>query len=78
MNWTEAVAMMQEGFVMQRAGEQAFHKDGQILERGEEPCMLAHAWTVDEKPVLVFCGAISRKLFVPGSEHTGALDWEAA
>ena len=47
-----------------------------IMESGQEGCRLMHAWTVDEKPVLVFMGSSSKCLFVPDDEHRAATDWE--
>jgi hypothetical protein len=47
-----------------------------ILESGQEGCRLMHAWTVDEKPVMVFMGSSSKCLFVPDDEHRTATDWE--
>ena len=80
MNWAEAVTAMQAGHQVQRASEQ--HRaligdsDGvPIYECGQEPCLLAHAWTADEQPALVFRGARSGELFVPDSEHRNACDW---
>ncbi|MES1979602.1 MAG: hypothetical protein V4451_16290 [Pseudomonadota bacterium] len=46
-----------------------------IFESGQEGCKLMHAWTVDEKPVLVFMGSGSKCLFVPDDEDRGATDW---
>lgn len=83
MNWSEAVAAMKVGKPVQRASEQTRkligHSDGiPIYECGEEACMLAHAWTDDERPVMVFRGVGSGQLFVPESEHREATDWVIA
>ena len=80
MNWTQAVAAMKTGKRVQRASQQRrtllSANDGTpVFECGTEPCLLAHAWTDDEKPVLVFRGAESGVLFVPDSEDRGATDW---
>lgn len=80
MNWTEAVAAMKTGKHVQRASEQTRNLIGStdgvpIYECGEEACLLAHAWTDDERPVMVFRGAGSGQLFVPDSEHREANDW---
>ncbi len=47
-----------------------------VIESGQEGCRLMHAWTVDEKPALVFMGSSSKCLFVPEDEHRNATDWE--
>lgn len=47
-----------------------------VWESGQEGCRLMHAWTVEEKPALVFMGSSSKCLFVPEDEHRNATDWE--
>lgn len=46
-----------------------------IFESGQEDCKLMHAWTVDEKPVVIFMGSSSKCLFVPEHEDRSATDW---
>jgi hypothetical protein len=77
MNWNEAVEAMKRGEKVMRMADCGVCKIGEadIRELGMEPAMLAHAWTVDEKPALVFMGAFSKALFVPGSDHRAATDW---
>lgn len=79
MNWHDAVIAMLNGAHVQRESQQK-----QILvrrypipvyESGEEPCMLAHAWTHEETAVRVFQGASTKVLFVPEAVHLGATDW---
>lgn len=85
--WALAVAAMKRGAIVRRASEcfsrmiapenDAEHEwsAAAIYETGQEGCYLAHAWTVDEKAVLVFMGASSKTLFVPDEDHTSANDW---
>ena len=80
MNWTEAVAAMKGGNQVQRASEQGSKPLSEnsgvpIYKCGEEPCLLAHAWSADDRPVTVFRGANSGVLFVPDFEHRDAIDW---
>ncbi len=76
MNWLEAIEVMRSGANVQRRSEQTRKQISPgVWECGEEPCMLAHAWTVDERPVLVFRGADSGVLFVPDSDDREATDW---
>ena len=80
MNWIEAVEAMRTGKHVQRASESGRKlvglRDGvPIYECGMEPCFLAHAWSDEQRPVLVFCGSGSKALFVPGGEHADATDW---
>jgi hypothetical protein len=77
MNWDEAVEAMKRGEKVMRLADCGVSKIGEadIREIGMEPAMLAHAWTVDEKPALVFMGAFSKALFVPDSDHRTATDW---
>lgn len=46
-----------------------------VIETGQEGCYLMHAWTDEERPVRIFCGASSKCPFVPDDEHRGATDW---
>lgn len=41
-----------------------------------EPIFLAAAWSVEDEPVLVFCGLYSKTMFVPDDAHRAAIDWE--
>lgn len=80
MNWNEAVSAMRLGKRVQRESERRHEPIGSICglmvyESGQEPVMLAHAWTADERPVMVFRGAESGVLFVPDAEHRMADDW---
>lgn len=80
MNWTEAVTAMKAGQRVQRASEQGRklldeNAGTPIYECGQEPCMLAHAWSAGEQAVMVFRGVHSGELFVPESEHREAEDW---
>lgn len=81
MNWSDAIEAMKRGHQVRRVSEQYRRPFGgadgvPIFECGEEPAMLAHAWTYDERPVMVFRGAMSGALFVPDSDHREATDWE--
>lgn len=79
MNWNDAVQAMLAGAAVQRQSDQ----DCRLVEAGpvpihdmgREPCMLAHAWTHDEKPVRVFLGAWSKALYVPETDDMDAEDW---
>lgn len=80
MNWLEAVTAMKSGQRVQRASEQgrkliSENSGVPIYECGQEPSLLAHAWSADEQAVMVFRGAHSGELFVPDSEHREANDW---
>ncbi len=46
-----------------------------IYECGAEPCFLAHAWTDDGRPVMVFVGSCSKAHFVPETDDMAATDW---
>lgn len=89
MNWDEAVAKMKAGYAVRRASESIAKiidpgrpdlsggmEHARVVETGKEGCRLMHAWTVDERPVLVFMGSGSKCLFVPDDEDRGATDWE--
>lgn len=87
MNWNQAVELMKLGNAVRRksesvltlidaGGENDDMDDAPIYESGQEGCRLMHAWTVDEKPALVFMGSGSKCLFVPEDEHRNATDWE--
>lgn len=76
MNWNEAVEAMRRGKVVRRVSESVRTKIApDIIETGREPTMLAHAWTVDEQPALIFQGAWTKVLFVPDSDCREATDW---
>lgn len=79
MNWAEAVQAMLAGAAVQRKSDQDCRlvEAGPvpIVDIGREPCMLAHAWTHDEKPVRVFIGAWSKALYVPETDDMDATDW---
>jgi hypothetical protein len=82
VNWTEAVECMRAGARVRLKSEMwrkvidaGDDMNPGIVECGMEGCILAHAWTDDEKPVLVFRGADSGQLFVPEDEHRTATDW---
>jgi hypothetical protein len=82
MNWQEAVECMRAGASVRRKSEmwrkvieQGDDLSPGIVETGQEGCILAHAWTDDERPVLVFRGTESKQLFVPEDEHRSATDW---
>lgn len=87
MNWEQAVQAMREGHTVSRLSH---HKKELIREADEslpgiqgapiyfvcgESARLMHAWTVDDRPALVFMGYPSRCLFVPDDEHRTATDW---
>lgn len=85
MNWTEAVAAMQAGALVQRETEttvyQAIEDEGfsantlPIFVGGVEPIRLAVAYTDRGDFVRIFQGAGSRVLFEPTDEHMQATDW---
>lgn len=82
MNWANAVEAMRRGEYVRRACEMYLRlvehggeEAPSIYESGQEGCYLAHAWTVDDKPALVFMGASSNTPFVPEGEHMDAVDW---
>ena len=80
MNWGEAVTAMRNGDCVQRLCDQSNtligHSHGvPVYQGGQEPMRLAHAWTGEETPVMIFQGACSRCLFVPDSDHRNAKDW---
>ena len=80
MNWHDAVSAMLAGKHVQRASEQGRkliddNAGVPIYECGQEPCLLAHAWSADEQAVRVFRGTYSGELFVPDFEHREAKDW---
>lgn len=87
MTWAQAVEAMKRGAIVRRACDcySILVDEGDpdsddirrfpVYESGQEGCFLAHAWTVDEKPALVFMGVSSKCLFVPEFEHTSAVDW---
>ena len=80
MTWDEAVTVMRRGGIVRRVSESVrkLIDDGggiPIFEAGTEPCKLAHAWTVDEKPVQVYMGAWSKEMLMPCDEMRGATDW---
>jgi hypothetical protein len=67
---------MRAGRMVRRVSEAVRSKvDDDIYEEGEEPMMLAHAWTAEDRPALIFMGAYSKCLFVPESDHRDATDW---
>lgn len=83
MNWQKAVQAMRAGQTVVRRSEQYCRLidsgefgDLPVYETGREGYRLMHAWTVDEKPVQVFVGSVSRCLYVPGDEDLTANDWE--
>ena len=76
MNWHEAVQAMRAGGIVRKQSEMWRKQlSDRISESGAEGCYLAHAWSADEKPALVFMGAISRCLFVPDDDDRKAMDW---
>lgn len=76
MNWSEAVEAMRAGHIVRRRSEMWQKRlADNIVESGEEGCRLMHAWSADEKPVLVFFGAGSKSHFVPDDVHRSAVDW---
>lgn len=77
MNWIEAVEAMRVGKTVRRKSESWQRQlSDDIVESGEEGCRLMHAWTVEDKPALVFVGACSKAHFVPDDGHRSATDWE--
>lgn len=83
MNWDQAIVAMMGGAMVRRqrdCWERVLERcevsgDPIIVEQGTEGCILAHAWTHDNKPVRVLMGAESKALFVPDSDHLAAQDW---
>jgi hypothetical protein len=76
MPWSDAVAAMRAGHDVRRLGEAK--EEGLaagVTFVGAEPIRLAAAWSTDDTPCLVFVGAWSRVLFVPGDEDRAATDW---
>ena len=47
-----------------------------VIDAGTEGCVLLHAWTVEEKPAMIFIGSTSRYPFVPSDEDRESTDWE--
>jgi hypothetical protein len=80
MNWPEAIEAMKAGKHVRRKVD-AVHGERwvngvKVRYFGEEAMCLRAAWTVDNRPVMVFAGAESRCLFVPEARHIEATDWE--
>lgn len=83
MNWAEAVQTMRKGQPVHRTSQVWRVQVGEagglpVFDCGREACMLAAAWTDDERPVMVFRGAESGVLFVPDDEDRAAEDWATA
>ncbi len=88
MNWSDAIELMRAGHAVRRKSESYARvidpgrpdlqgiEHAPIIESGQEGCRLMHAWTVDEKPALVFMGSGSKCLFVPDDVDRAAIDWE--
>lgn len=83
MDWCSAVDLMCNGAHVRRVIDNGRN----ILSAGDnlnppiyvmshEPIFLAAAWSVEDKPVLVFCGLYSKTTFVPDDAHRAAIDWE--
>jgi hypothetical protein len=91
LNWQQAVEAMRAGRYVRQASQMYLRcieptsegddEDGHpwsaagIYESGQEGYYLAHAWSHDDKPVLVFMGASSKMPFVPEGDHFEATDW---
>lgn len=87
MTWAEAIEAMKRGSYVRQKSQMyrrditnemkhpEEYEDCRVVESGEEGCFLAAAWTVDNRPVLVFMGASSRYPFIPEPHHMEATDW---
>ena len=81
MNWPDALAAMRAGHAVRRASLSCYRPisspddETVIIYAGTEPLMLAAAWTVDDRPVFVFRGAMSGVLHIPDDEDRAATDW---
>ena len=79
MNWGAAVLAMRKGYVVRRRPHvvETSEIDGMtvVFRESDEGIRLMYAWTVDEKPTLIFMGAESKQFFIPSSEDQKATDW---